>query len=346
MSNIRHFPSEDPRYEKASEWLSRLDRGLSGQETQQLRSWLSADPANMGVLMKMAELWDDMDALSRLADLFPMPAHRPRRQSLPAYGIAAAAILAIAVGLWTGLERMATNSQDRQLADALPDAYETAVGEQSTVMLSDGTTIVLNTNSRVRVAFTDQHRLLFLDRGEINVQVAKDASRPLSLAAGAKVFQAVGTVFNVEINESHRIELVVTEGKVRVGVRDTAEPSADVAAVQVLDESAVTVVAGEEWVLGADGEQVAPVSTEEIEVRLSWRNGDLVFRGEPLEEAVREIGRYTSVEFVILDEQLKSIRVAGLFKAGDVDGLLVALRENFNIAYERVDDRTVLLDTP
>jgi transmembrane sensor len=345
MNNIRQFPSKSARYDDASAWVARLDRGLSEQETAELAAWLAASSENRAVLLAMAAQWDRMDALSRLADLFPVPAQHRRRLLAPAFAVAAMLIMAVAAGLWAAFEASMPDTPERALGESLVDAYETAVGEQSSVMLSDGTLVVLNTNSRLRVLFTDDYRLLLLDRGEANVQVARDASRPLSLVAADKVFQAVGTAFNVEINDRQKIELVVTEGRVRVGVRQQANQPGKVQQPELLDESAVIVGAGQAWVLSDNSEIIARVSPEDIEVRLSWRDGDLIFRGEPLEEAVREIGRYTSVEFVILDEELKKVRVAGLFKAGDVDGLLVALRENFNIVHERVDERTVFLDT-
>ena len=78
-------------------------------------------------------------------------------------------------------------------------------------------------------------------------------------------------------------------------------------------------------------------------MKLSWREGRVVFRGESLEAALAEIERYTTVQFVFLDEDLKSRSVTGRFRAGDVDGLLVALRTNFNITHERSDDGRVLL---
>ena len=56
-----------------------------------------------------------------------------------------------------------------------------------------------------------------------------------------------------------------------------------------------------------------------------------------------EVGRYTEVQFIFLDEESKKVRVAGLFKAGDVDGLLAALRQNFNISYEWVADDKITL---
>ena len=92
-------------------------------------------------------------------------------------------------------------------------------------------------------------------------------------------------------------------------------------------------------------EQVTDVTAEDIEVKLSWRRGNLVFTGESLEDAVKEVGRYTSVEFVFIDEHLKKVRVGGVFKAGDVEGLLATLRENFNIVSQRIDGETILLGT-
>ena len=70
---------------------------------------------------------------------------------------------------------------------------------------------------------------------------------------------------------------------------------------------------------------------EEIEVQLSWRSGNLIFRGESLATAVYEVGRYTSVEFVIKMRNCDGVRVAGLFKTGDVSGFLSSLEANFDI---------------
>jgi transmembrane sensor len=113
----------------------------------------------------------------------------------------------------------------------------------------------------------------------------------------------------------------------------------------VLGSSSVTVAAGEQLILGSSQEEITEVSLEEIEVKLSWRQGNLIFRGESLEDAVAEIGRYTTVEFVILDDDLKRVRIAGLFRAGDVDGLLATLRENFDISYQWTDDGKILLSS-
>ena len=342
MTNIYELPSQEQRYDEASQWIEKLDNGLSPEEERSFQQWMAADPKNEALLLKMANLWDKMDCLGRLSGLFPEPCRRNSRvlSSRFLLPIAATVLVAVFAGLWAVLSVTGSGSS----VDS-EHVYETAIGEHSTVILTDGTEVVLNTNSRIRVNYTSQYRLLVLESGEVHVRVADDKARPLSVIARGKIIQAVGTEFNIEITNDQRIELVVTEGKVRVGVHQAVQNEAEATTPAVLPPSAVTVAAGEELILGSDEEEVTEVSAADIEVKLSWRNGNLIFRGESLEEAVEEVSRYTSVEFVFLDEDLKKKRIGGLFKAGDVDGLLAALRENFDISYERVDDSTVLLST-
>ena len=337
MNNIRPMPNSDPVYDQASQWVVKMDKGLSPDEQTALREWLQADPQSYSILMEMTQLWDKMDAMSRLSDLFAKPTATPQWRSAKALGaIAASVVLAGVVGLWSLLGGLSLHSLDNNV-------YHTAVGEQSSVMLPDGTQLILNTNTKVSVHFTAQQRLLQLDNGEINISVAKDPNRPLSVMAAGQVVQAVGTEFNIEITDQQNIELVVTEGKVKVAVQQDPQKSLARQPQLALPDNALTLAAGEQVNLGSPRQQVTEVTADDIEVKLSWRQGNLIFRGESLEEAVKEIGRYTSVEFIFINEDLKKTRVAGMFKAGDVEGLLATLRENFNIVSERDDAGNVLL---
>lgn len=168
---------------------------------------------------------------------------------------------------------------------------------------------------------------------------------------GPRVVQAVGTEFNIEITREQRIELMVTEGVVLVGIVEGAVDEGSPEAPLVLTQAATLVAAGQAVTIDKGADPAAPLvtdtlDTKDIAVKLSWREGNLIFRGESLEEAVSEVERYTEVQFIFLDEESKKVRVAGLFKAGDVDGLLAALRQNFNITYEWVADDTITLSGP
>lgn len=346
MNNIYEFPGRDQRYAEASVWIAKLDNDLSAADQAALQKWMAADQENQTVLLEMANLWDKMGVLSRLSDLFPEAATRPGRSPRFALATAASVLITVLAGVWAVIALNSGNAPDTRQAvivAASDTVYETAIGEQSTVHLPDGTQLVLNTNSLVEVNYTDRYRLLKLERGEIHVQVAHDEARPLSVIAGDTIVKAVGTAFSLEIASNQQIELVVTEGKVLVGVHQSTPGGAGDVTPDIQVSSSVTVAAGEQIILGTPEEEITEVSPEEIEVKLSWRQGNLVFRGESLEDAVAEIGRYTTVEFVILDNDLKKVRIAGLFRAGDVDGLLATLRENFDITYERTGEGKIVL---
>lgn len=353
MTNIYQLPTPGRCEDEASEWLARLDRGLSADEERALRAWLKQSNDHQEALLRLASLWDRMGSLALLSELFPRPA--PQRKSPRRYYAAAAAAALFAVLILTTWQLTGPGpvqfsrwwQPDDDVVAIVDGVYETAVGQQTTVTLPDGSVLLLNTNSLIKVVYSDKQRLLILERGEMNIEVAHDAERPLSVMAGQKIVQAVGTAFNVQIINDGEVELIVTEGKVLVAergdIRGDVAAKADSDPIKTLPERSTVVSKGERVVLSASEEVIAKVSDSDISAQLSWRQGNLVFRGETLAEAVVELSRYTPVKFELADPRLRDIRIGGRFKAGDVDGLLATLKENFNIDYERPDAERVLL---
>lgn len=341
MSNVTKFPQRsDRRTEVASGWIAAIERGLTEGEEKELGLWLAENRQNYESFMELAALWDRMDVLHRLADIFPEPDKRKAARNTRV-ALAVAASVVAALTLFAVLQMPETRAPEtgNEAVALQPSAYETVIGEQRTFKLPDGTQLVLNTNSLVQVDYSPTNRILRFERGEIHVSVAHDPERPLSVVIGNTIVQAVGTEFNIEITQDQSIELMVTDGVVMVGVIDSSATEGSSDSPILLTQGSKVVGAGEKAVISGDEpstEAIEPqrVQSNEIAVELSWREGNLIFQGESLEEAVYEVGRYTAVEFVILDEEAKKVRVAGMFKAGDVEGLLSALRNHFNITYE------------
>ena len=344
MSNIVELQTKEHIYDQASLWIAKLDRKLSAEEQQLLQQWLQQSDEHRAVLFEMAKLWDNMDSLGRLADLFQPPAAPKKRSYSYAYGAIAASFVFAAITMLWNLNSQSTNVLLAWLnvaPTAVDVIYETALGEHSSVTLPDGSLLVLNTNSRVKVKYSAEQRLILLEHGEINIDVAHNKKRPLSVMAGNKVVQAVGTAFNVRIQNDKEVELIVTDGKVLVAQREP-QTSGHINAKR-LPANSMAVAKGEKVTLGAKQEIIAKVANNDIAAELSWRQGNIIFRGEPLEQALGEISRYTSIEFEVQDESIKHERIAGLFKAGDINGLLQTLDQNFNIRSERVGNKVRLL---
>jgi transmembrane sensor len=346
MSNVIELPNREPIHDQASLWIARLDRELSAAEQQELQRWLHQNPEHKAVLFEMAALWDKMDSLTRLAGLFQPPiAHKSHRMSY-FYGAAAASmILAILFTLFNVDQLAPAPLQASHITNPMDDfadkTYFTPIGEHTEVNLPDGSLLSLNTNSRVKVTYTTEQRVFLLEQGEINIKVAHNKDRPLSVIANNKVVQAVGTAFNVRIYKNSDVELIVTEGKVLVAEHEAlainSEPAShkhlavkDIS-TKTFRDGAMAVSKGEKIVFSAKSAKVEKIAEPDIAAELGWREGNLVFRGETLEQALGEISRYSAIEFEVPDERIKQTRIAGLFRAGDVDGLLQTLDQNFDI---------------
>ena len=58
--------------EQAALWLARLDKGLGSEERAELRAWLAEDPSHRNAFLELASLWDELDVLAELSELFPL----------------------------------------------------------------------------------------------------------------------------------------------------------------------------------------------------------------------------------------------------------------------------------
>ena len=342
MSNVYPLQSREQRYDEASIWVARLDRQLSPEEEQAMKRWLAQHPDNADLLYRMAGLWDKMDALARLADLFPKPpSTRKRWHSTWIMSGLAASFLVMCVAvvlLYTG----PTWHSDPRLA-LLDNRYKTVLGERSNINLPDGTRVVLNTDSVLRIKYTKTDRLLMLERGEFHVQVAHNRDRPLSVYVEGKIVQAVGTAFSVRINEDRGVKVLVTDGKVVVASDESGEEAERRTTAPRISAPELSLAKGELAMLGESAPKIERVAPEDIQAQLSWRQGNLTFRGEKLSAAIEEISRYSAVDFEFASEDIQEIRIAGLFKAGDIHGLLTTLQRNFGLNYQRQEDNTILL---
>jgi transmembrane sensor len=355
MADLLAFKTRRRIDEEASLWLSRLDRGLAADERAQLGEWLAADARHGRALVAMAALWDDMELLRELSGLLELPPRsRPstpvarwpwialgaavplallalfllRPQWPPGTGTAAAAASpSPATGAEGGSGGAGTS------APGEGSAYATRLGEQRTEVLADGSIVKLNTSTRIRVAFGARERRVEVVSGEAHFEVQHDAARPFVVSAAGRRIRALGTAFNVRLARDGALRLTVTEGRVVVTRPAGAAPSAPGGA-----PARAEVVAGEQLLAAGAGElgwTVQPLPPETLANHLAWQRGMLVFDGEPLEDALAEVARYGEVRFEIPDERLRRMRIGGVYKSGDIDGLVRSLERNFDLVVTR-----------
>jgi transmembrane sensor len=237
--------------------------------------------------------------------------------------VSLAFILIIASNLVNNITTFTQNDNEQQFAEV--STLQTSIGQQARFSLSDGSKVKLNTNSLVKVSFSKKMRLLTLIKGEASFDVTKDKSRPFMVRVGKNSFTALGTIFNIEKKSNKDIELVVTEG--RVLISESYQPIDQLVKQQTrltTDRLPGVVIASGEIATIENSAYTANkrMSFEQIQRVLAWQQGMLVFNGQPLDVALTEVSRYTTIKFEIIDSKLTQTKVSGYFKANDIDGLL------------------------
>src|SRR5690606_36591729 len=187
--------------------------------------------------------------------------------------------------------------------------YHSAVGQRSRIDLPDGSSLELNTDTVIDVKFTLERREFRLVRGEALFDVAHDVSRPFIVNSEDERVIALGTVFSV-LKVGSEFIVSLFEGEVQVERLAHFRPGAKPLRSTRLD-------AGQQLIADTmHGFQISPVDTE---AALGWRNGRLVFDGDPLREVVAELNRYSVRKLVLGDPELGSLRVSGTFRTGSAE---------------------------
>ncbi|WP_394222315.1 FecR family protein [Alteromonas gracilis] len=349
-SNVIPLKSDEHVLDEASEWLVKLDNGLDESETKALKVWL-ATPLHRDTFLEMVALWDKMSVLNELADIVPhapeSSAHHSRSGAVTWKRPLAIAASFLMVGFlsYQGLNLFSSPDQTPPISQVASYSLQasTKAGEHKSISLEDGSTLWLNTNSQVNIAFTDTSRVIQLVKGELHIEVAKDKSRPLNVLAAGKAIQAVGTAFNVQYHRGD-LELVVTEGVVEVASYTLNKANGKTIINPIITPQAtpLTLVEGEKSLLSLPNSAIETVSREDITNDLSWREGKIVFRGESLIDVIEEVSRYTDKTVVLGDSALANMQVAGLFNTNDVDALIAALADNLQISTDYSNDTIVL----
>ena len=190
------------------------------------------------------------------------------------------------------------------------DTYATRAGERRTITLSDGSQLVLDSRTEVRVRYSRSERDVQLVGGQARFNVSKDASRPFVVHAGGQWVRAVGTAFNVDLL-GDTLAVTLIEGRVRVR-RAEAKPT-----------QAIDMLPGQQLLLT---EHAAPVlQLTDVKQTTAWENGRLVFEGEKLGVVVARFNRYSERQIELVGEGVAEQRISGVFLVHDLDGFVATV---------------------
>lgn len=335
-------PLQDDVYTAAADWHTRLmDEDNSAQACAEFDAWLAADARHQAAFSAVEQAWSGM----RGARVDPRIL-KLRREALSAthrlrfFRVAsAAAVIGVAVAVAYLVGPVIGDGRVTNPAASDGGEFRTAIGEQSSVTLSDGSSVVLNTNSRIEVRFTAQQRNVRLLAGQAWFQVAKNAIRPFVVEAGDQRVTALGTAFDVRLDDHGRgdsVQVTLTEGTVSV------EPIRSPLARLIRPPAVAAVLApGEALVVKDDAPALK--SKADLTKVSSWRQGQVVFDNDTLETAVAEVNRYSPLRIELGDARLGGLRVSGVFKAGNSESFVETVTGHYPIQVAARDASRIVL---
>lgn len=377
MENVINFVERKTIEAEARQWLIRLDGDgeLSPEDKAALQAWIQRSPSHREELQRISSFWNEANILTELAIPLQPKVSEPVQpppslfksilELFPFNGVTTTATV-----LFLSAAAIFAAWYLPKIQEASNGIYATAIGQLHMEKLTDSSVVHINTDSQVQVDYSDTVRKVRLLRGEAHFEVAKNTRRPFEVYAGNSMIKAVGTAFSVRIREDH-ISVIVDEGQVELALKPTLLTPSPTTSVEesttgihspalknpplvkigVLDQGQSATLDNQRLLSDQDHHalsvdelaQVESIAKPELDRRLSWLDGYLVFAGEPLNEVVKEVNRYTPVVIEIIDPSIRQIPIGGRFKVEDLDALYEVLETSFGIRVSRSDDQHIQL---
>ncbi|MFK8331884.1 DUF4880 domain-containing protein [Pseudomonas sp. BJa5] len=290
---------------QAIDWMVRLRSGEAPEELwQACARWRSADPRHEAA-------WQALQASERLLEM-PTPQARIARQTLEGAGRASVSrrqtlkLLGLVSAGWLVLDSSNFRSAD----------YSTAIGQRSSIALTDHTRMWLNTDSAVDRSTSSQPPHIALQRGQIQIAHHAGELAPLLVRSGELRLITRDSRFDLQRQgEHHRLDML--------------EGSAD---VQFAHHPVARLTAGQRWLIGADGRR--PLRDDHLAPG-TWIDGQLVVKRMPLAQLVDELARYRSGWLQCADD-IASLPVSGVFQLDDIERTLDALGASLPVKTQRL----------
>jgi len=302
FSTARETPAS-PLHDEARDWLVMLTSGRATvADAKALKAWCAQSPEHAQAFEQAKTLWQRLGAAAEQAE---RPRHFGRRAFLGGAIAASAAVVMVNVGVPGGFAGLTAD-------------YRTEVGEQRQVLLSEGVSLELNTQTRIsRVG-----QGIELLEGE--VEVLADVAQPLKVQAGQGWLSAAQARFNVR-HTDRNVCVTCIEGWLSV----------DVAGRNVRLES------GRQLTYGAAG--MGEVTSVDAHAVVAWREQVLVFNNATLATVVDEINRYRPGMLVLLNKELGKRRVQARFSLQQLAGVALLIRDAYGARCTELPGGVVLL---
>jgi len=191
--------------------------------------------------------------------------------------------------------------------------------------LPDGSLIALNSNSTISYPkkFNKNERRIKLE-GEAFFDVEHNEEKPFIIEAGDAFIQVLGTKFNVKACENSEIEVIVTEGLVKLYVIDS----------ETLDSASIFLKAGQKGRISTKENRPVYVS-ENIPDELAWMDYTLIFKDTDLKQTFKLLENHYHVKINVSNKRIFDCRLTTTFTNNSIDDIIEVIVATFEFEYSK-----------
>jgi transmembrane sensor len=302
---------EDP-HDIAVDWVLRKREGpLTRKERAAFETWLAADPVHAAAYREAEELSAELFGLYPARQPQQAPAKRRKRP------------LALALTCAAGVAGIALFFGD--ISNFVLSDYVTRTGEMQSLTLEDGSRVELGPRSAIAVHFAPGSRRVTLLAGEAWFDVAPDPSRPFAVEAAGGTVTALGTSFDIALEQAQaRVTVTTHRVKVASGGQE------------------VIAKAGQEtsFAPGAPARAAAPADVAKL---TAWRRGKLIVEDEALGTVLAALGRYHRGFIYCLWAEICARRVSGVYFTRDPLQALAEIEASLGLSALHLSNYLIVL---
>lgn len=316
-----------------------ITRYLSGEaspgETDELKDWLAGSRDNLAYYRQLRNIWntaegslyrDQIDTSTALGKVKGRISPGASHRGIWAAWKNVAAVLLIPLILGNILYFVLRKGPETVLHEPVYNELYAAFGTRSAFRLADGTAVWLNSGSSIRYPdrFTGDERKVFLS-GEAYFEVESNPAKPFIVHTASIRVRATGTKFNVlDYPAIDRNEVTLVTGKVEVCSADSAAGHGSTR-MEMNQHLTYEKSTGE-----------VRVKIEDTYKYISWKEGKLIFRNEPLTDVAKKISQIFNIDIEIRGKEIENYTFRATFQDESLAEILKLLKLSSPINYTEV----------
>ena len=208
-------------------------------------------------------------------------------------------------------------------------------GKEYSITLADGTEVMLNSESRLKfpTAFTESKRTIWLEDGEILLDVAHDKAKPFIVHTKGLEVEVLGTRFNVNSYcDNDVLKITLESGSISVKSSDNKN--------MILKP--ILIKPGFELTVNYSTKKMS-LKKADIEACNAWTKGEYYFDNQSLVDILTTLSRWYDFDVKYKNVTVKHLKFTGRVKKYDnIEILLDALEEIHEVTF-KIEGKTIIV---